>query len=119
MSAGLFAIIILVTLLSVAVVPLRSAFRKGQLYFSDLALPLLPAVCFAFALLQFNSPAQTGWALIGYPFLVVAMSVVVLYISVFGLRTLFVQARIVSFAVLAVSSAMAVYAGAIVAPWYE
>lgn len=119
MSAGVFAAVILAILLFAAVAPWRFAYRQHRLFATDLLLPVLPAVGFVLGLLQFNAPAQVGWALIGYPFLVVAASVATLYVSVYGLRKLFVQVRALSLAVLVSALALATYIGATVAPWYE
>ncbi|GAA5069730.1 hypothetical protein [Lysobacter panacisoli] len=119
MSAGAVAFAMLAILLFAAAAPLRVAYRERRLFATDLLLPVLPAAGFVAGLLGFNAPAQVGWALIVYPFLVVAASVSMLYVSVYGLRKLFIQVRTLSLGVLSGALVVAMLLGATVAPWYE
>jgi FtsH-binding integral membrane protein len=95
-----------------------SAFRSHKLFVADVALLLTPPLVFIAALLAFNVPAQTGWALIVYPFLVLAVSVVGLYVRVYLLRRVW-PPRVAAVATLTVFVAGAALFGATVAPWYE
>lgn len=118
MSNGTFALLVVLVLLLFAVPPAVSAFRTHQLFAADVALVLVPAPVFVAALLAFNEPAQTGWAGIGYPFLVLAVSVVGFYVRVYLLRRVWSPRIVAAVTCISFVAAAALF-GATVAPWYE
>ncbi len=82
MSAGTLALFVVAALLLAASFPIGTAAKSKTLFASDIGLVLLPVPAFIACLLLFNEPAKTGWALIGYPFLVLAISVAALFLRV-------------------------------------
>jgi hypothetical protein len=119
MPAGAFAALMIAVLLSLAIVPIRAAVRSGTFFASDVVLIAGPPIAFVGCLLLFNKPAQTGWALIGYPFLVLALSVVALWARVFLLPRTIASLQLVSYVFLAVAVTAAAIFGSAVPPWYE
>jgi hypothetical protein len=119
MSVGVFALFLVILALALAAVPAACASRSGLLFPADFALVFLPPPAFLAALWAFNEPAQTGWAIVVYPFLVLWLSVLALYIRVFLLARIGLNARsaaLGTFLVVAVSAALF---GAYVPPLYE
>ena len=119
MSASTFALLIVMVLLLAAVLPVRTAAQSKTLFATDIGLVLLPAPAFMACLATFNEPAQTGWATIGYPFLVLAVSVAALFVRVYALPPIGVSPKIGSLVALVFSVFAAAAFGAFVGPWYE
>jgi hypothetical protein len=119
MSPSTVALLLVVVPLALAVVPVVSAFRSRALFPADVGLVFLPALAFVAALLAFNEPAQTGWALIAYPFFVLWLCVLALYVRVFMLPRLGVNARRAAFGALLAAVMAAALFGAYVPPFYE
>lgn len=118
MSFEPLAITVMSVLLLLAVPPLVSAFRTHSLFLADVALLLVPAPVFVVALSAFNEPAKTGWAPIGFPFLVLAASVVGLYVRVHLLRR-FLPPRVAAVAMLVMFVVAAAVFGVVTPPWSE
>src|SRR5437868_15402122 len=112
MSAGALALSVVAVLLLCAVPAFVSASRQRALFGTDFALLLGPVVAFAVSLSMFNVPAQTGWALMLYPFVMLALSVVVLYIRVYLLRYVPVSPHALSMVAFIASSVAAALFGA-------
>jgi hypothetical protein len=119
MSAGIFALLLVFLPLALAAVPAAIAFRSGALFAADFGLVLLPAPIFLAGLVAFNEPAQTGWAGIAYPFLVLWLCVLALYGRVFLLPRLGLSARWAALGTFLVAVAGAALFGAYVPPFYE
>ena len=119
MSAGAFALLVVSLLLLAATYPVRYAFRSKTLFATDIGLVLLPAPTFIASLLAFNEPAKTGWAVIGYPFLVLAISVAALFIRVFALPQVGIPPKVGSLVAVVLAVVAAAAFGAFVGPWYE
>jgi len=119
MSAGSFALLLISVLLACAGIPALIAYRDQNLYAADVALVLVPTPVFVLAMLAFNEPARTGWALIGYPFPVLALSVAALYFRVLALPKLGFRPRAASRTCLALAVVGAAAFGTFAAPWHE
>ena len=119
MSAGAFALLLLLLPLALAAVPAARASRSGALFPADFGLVLLPAPIFLAALVVFNEPAQTGWAGIAYPFLVLWLCVLAFYVRVFLLPRVGLSARRAALVTFLVAAICAALFGACVPPFYE
>ena len=119
MSAGWFALYLLLALLVFAAVPMAHAHQAGTLHRADWALIFVPAPTFVAALLAMNDLAKTGWAVMVYPFLVLALSVVALWIRVFLLPRFGVPSRAASSIAFAAAVLAAALFGTFVPPLYE
>ena len=119
MSAGSFALLSISVLLTCAGIPALIAYRNQNLYSTDVALVLVPTPVYVLAMLVFNEPARTGWAPIGYPFLVLALSVAVFYFRVFALSKLGFRPQTASHTCLVLAVIGAAAFGTFAAPWHE
>jgi hypothetical protein len=119
MSAGTFAVLLILVPLLLAAVPACYAYESGSLFAADVGLLLLPAPVFLVSLLAFNKPAHVGWAGIAYPFVVFWLSVIILYIRVFLLPPIGLKPRSAALSTLIVAIAVAAFFGAFVPPFYE
>jgi hypothetical protein len=119
MTAGTFALLLLLVPLALAAIPAAAAMRTHSLFAADIGLVFLPAPAFLAALLAFNAPAQVGWAFIAYPFLVFWSCVVAFYARAFATPRLGWRARPAAVGMLVVFSLVAVLLGAFVPPLYE
>jgi hypothetical protein len=119
MSLEFFVCLVVAVLLMCAVIPARAAMRTRSLRVTDIVIVLGPPPVFVAAVLAFNKPAQIGWALIGYPFLILAASVVTLFLRVYVLSEPGSSSRRVS-ALTALAAILGAAAfGAFVPPWHE
>ena len=119
MSPGIFALLLVAVPLLLAVVPAVRANCSHTLFPADFGLVVLPAPAFFLALLVFNKPAQTGWAGIAYPFLILWLSVLTLYIRVFVGPRLGLNIRSVALGTFLLALLASVVFGAYVPPYYE
>jgi hypothetical protein len=81
MSAGAFAIAIVLVLLAFAVPALWYSTRRGGLQLADIGLVFVPTVVFVLTLVGFD---RTGFELYAYPFFALALTIT-------GSRTRFVR----------------------------
>ena len=119
MSVGWFALYLLFALLVFAAIPLARARQTGSLHRADWGLVFVPGPTFVVALLALNDLAKTGWAVMVYPFLVLALSVIALWIRVFLLPKCGVPSRVASSVTFSVAVLAAALFGAFVPPLYE
>jgi|GEM_PF-4130737 len=110
MIAGLFGVL--------AFPALHYAKRAGVLSFSELALPIAPAICFLIGLQALNAPAQVGYAFVIGPILCSVISLILLYVRVFAFGSLKAQPRLAGFILVAACLA-ALILGVTVPPWYD
>lgn len=119
MTAGVFAFLLVLAPLGFASIPAMVALRTRTLFAADFGLVLLPAPAYLLALLAFNEPAQTGWAGIAYPFVVLWFCVVVFFVRVFAMPRLGLSARSAAICTFIVLVLVAALFGAFVPPLYE
>lgn len=118
MNAGAFALCVLAVLTLLAVPAFAYAKHRKRLSAALLAFPFAPAVALDIALLTINSPAQTGWGFVLYPFFCIVLCIALLYLQVFALRSS-ANFRLLSSLLLLSACIGAFIFGAVAAPWYE
>jgi len=111
MIAGLFGVL--------AFPALHYAKRAGVLSFSELALPIAPAICFLIGLQALNAPAQVGYAFVIGPILCSVLSLILLYVRVFAFGSLKALPRRLAGFILVAACLAALILGATVPPWYD
>ena len=116
MSAGIFALLLVLVPLGLAGFPALFALRGRTLFAADIGLVFLPAPAFLAALVALNEPAQTGWAGIAYPFFVFWVCIVAFYARVFALPHLGLNPRPAAIGTLVLALLAAVLFGAFVPP---
>jgi len=102
-----------------AIPPGWVARSRRTLFIFDIALLLGAPVLFILSAVLLNPPLQTGWGMIVYPFVALAVAVSVFYFRVFVLDRLNRNPRSNSALCLLSAAAVAVLMGAVLPPWYD
>jgi hypothetical protein len=116
MSAGAFAIAIVLVLLAFAVPALWYSTRRGGLQLADIGLVFVPTVVFVLTLVGFD---RTGFELYAYPFFALALSVIALYARVFFLSQDASQAKAASGTFVIMACLLAFFTSIMAPPLYK
>ncbi|HMA89778.1 MAG TPA: hypothetical protein VKP89_13655 [Burkholderiales bacterium] len=119
MEAGTFATVVIAGTLALALIPGWVAYRRRELFWTDVGIVLAPTFVFVLAAAILNPDTRVGWALIIYPFLALMLSVLLVYVRIFALAGPVCNARICSALCLALGCAAAFIAGVTIPPLYE